>query len=86
MKLIRKICRELNYSEEDCNCTGTCESCTIDIDDYISCRELAQVLNVTSNIITNWESGLTPVPYEDLLMYQEICEIPLDELIVFYEQ
>ena len=67
----------------DGNCTGSCTACEFDIDANISRAELAVVFQTTENVIANWESGKTPPSPEDLLYYCKLCDVELEELLVF---
>ncbi len=80
MDLRRYVCRVLKYDDNDCD--GACESCNYKVDDSISQRELAEVFNVTDNVICNWESGKTVVGLEDLLYYCRIAKVDLFDLLV----
>ena len=64
-------------------CTGDCVTCEFDIDANISRAELAAVFMTTENVIANWESGKTPPSPEDLLYYCRLCELTLDDILVF---
>lgn len=81
MNLIRQVCYELNYDEGECS--GDCCNCRYDIDINISRAELAQIFNVSESVVTNWESGRTPVSIEDMLLYCQIAKVTLEDIIVY---
>lgn len=79
--LRRYVCWSLRYDLGECS--GECGTCEFEMDRSISRAELADVFNTTENVIFNWESGKTPVPLEDLLLYTGISQVPLEEIIVY---
>lgn len=79
--LRRYVCWKLKSS--DGNCTGDCMSCTIEMDNLISQKELADVFYVTENSVTNWEGGRSCPTITDLFRYADLCGIPLEQVIVF---
>lgn len=81
ISLKRYVCFILNFDKE--NCSGDCDICTHELDNQISRKELGKIFNVTENVIQNWENGETPVPYEDLLLYQEICGMKIEQIVIF---
>lgn len=81
LELRRYVCHELNYARG--NCSGNCAECLFDMDRMISRRELGLVFNVSENVITNWERGLTPIDVENLLFYCEIAKKEISDILVF---
>lgn len=81
LELRRRVCRALNYDER--NCSGNCGACRYDMDTNISRAELAQVFNVTANVIFNWERGITHIEIDDLLFYCQLAGVTLEDIIVF---
>lgn len=82
IKLRRIVCRENGKR----NCNRQCEICTFEtMDNRISRQELADLFNVSSDVINNWESGRTVVPLEDLFLYADISGEQLIDIIVFDE-
>lgn len=81
MNLIRQVCYELNYDKGEC--AGDCNNCLFDIDISISRAELAKIFNVSESVINNWECGRTPVSLEDMLLYCQIANVKLEDIIVY---
>lgn len=81
LNLRRYVCWELKF--EDANCSGDCLHCKYDMDNRISQAELAQVFNVSENMIVNWENSKSRPSLEDLIFYSDICELNLYDIIVF---
>lgn len=81
VNLRRYVCFKLRAHEG--NCSGECEICKYEMDSNISRAELARVFNVSDSVVCNWESGKTPVGYEDLLFYSRISQTDLKDIIVF---
>lgn len=80
--LRRYVCWQLKSGKS--NCDGNCDSCNIDMDTHISQSELARVFYLDSESrIVNWEKGRARPTISDLLYYADICELPLEEVIVF---
>ena len=65
-------------------CTGDCTACEYEMDQNISRAELAAVFLTSENVIANWESGKTPVPYEDLLFYCRLTGESIHDIVVFF--
>ena len=82
--LRRYVCWCLKTKSDDCFGTD-CENCRLDMDNSISRRELAQVLDVSENTLANWESGRSVPDLEFLLMYSEICKRDLIGGVVIFE-
>ncbi|MCM1043055.1 MAG: helix-turn-helix domain-containing protein [Corallococcus sp.] len=85
LNLRRYVCRQLSLGlkmRHICKAEN-CENCIFEVDNQISQAELAEVMNVSDSIITNWENGRTPPELEDLLFYADICKIDLFDIIVF---
>ncbi|MGN0789252.1 MAG: helix-turn-helix domain-containing protein [Christensenellales bacterium] len=84
LQLKRYVCFCIKKIKQQ-NCPDICEECTYEMDKQISRNELGQVFGVTENVIQNWESGQTPVPFENLLLYQDICGLPIEQLVCFIQ-
>lgn len=82
LNLRRFVCKALKHD----GCDGAdCDNCKeYYMDNHITQGELAQVMNVTSNMIVNWERGTSRPTLEDLLLYCDICKKELFDIIVFY--
>jgi transcriptional regulator with XRE-family HTH domain len=63
-------------------CELLCDACR-HVDRLISRAELADVFGTSEDVISNWETGRTDVPTEDLLHYGAICRLPLSDVAVF---
>ncbi len=61
--------------------TLDCDNCT-NMDNQISQAELAVVMNVSDSMVANWETNRTIPTLEDLLMYCDLCDITLEDIIV----
>ena len=83
LALRRYVCWSLRYDLGECSVE--CASCEFEMDRSISRTELADVLSTTENVVFNWESGKTPVPLEDLLLYTGISSVPLEDIVVLEE-
>ena len=82
--LRKYVCRQLNVSGQKESCDGlNCNNCTIDMEASISQGELAQVFHVSEGIVANWENNRTNPELEDLLLYADICELSLYDIIQF---
>lgn len=81
LNLRKYCCYQLYYNIA--NCSGKCDDCIYEMDQKISRLELAKVLNVTDNIISNWESGRSRPEIEDLMFYAEMCKIDLFDILTF---
>lgn len=79
--LRRYVCWYLKYDKG--NCSGDCGNCEYEMDASISRSELAAVFTTTESVIFNWENGKTSPELEDLLLYAEICGIPLEQIVVY---
>lgn len=86
-RLRKYVCRAINRDTEKCgNQAGDCATCKERyVDKSISRSELAEVFGVSESVINNWESGRTEVGVEDLLFYCQIAEVPITEILVFYD-
>ena len=83
IELRRCVCGALKKDKSDC--TTSCDECKFEMDKHISRKELAEVFGTTDNIIFNWETGKTPVDYENLLFYSQLSKLELDDIIVFID-
>lgn len=73
--------------KEEFGCGIDCEECKeFDMDNKIAQDELAKVFNVSANTIANWESGRTIPDMEDLILYSDICEMDLFDILAFNEE
>ena len=79
--LRRRVCKACKHDKGDCS--GECDECEYDIDNHISRPELASVFGVSQSVIYNWESGRTAVGLEDILLYAQISETSLEDIIVY---
>lgn len=82
IELRRQVCSALKH--DDANCSGACETCEFEMDNHISRKELADVFGVSESVIFNWENGRTAVDYENLLFYEHLSKLCLEEIIVFF--
>lgn len=82
-RLRRNVCSVLRRGSGDCS--GDCEGCRYEIDNHISRKELAEVFNVSENVVFNWETGRSNVQYDDLLFYAQLAESEVDEIVAFAE-
>lgn len=46
-----------------------------------TCAEVAQVLNVTANAVTNYERGIRRINIEQVLILAELYEVGAEEVI-----
>lgn len=53
------------------------------MDNQISQAELAIVMNVSDSMVANWETNRTIPTLEDLLMYCDLCDMSLENIIVY---
>lgn len=86
LELRKYVCRHLSLSLTKghiCKAVN-CDNCT-DMDTQISQSELAVVMNVSDYMIANWETNRTVPTLEDLLMYCDICQLDLLDIIVFQQ-
>ena len=81
INLRRNVCSALNSHKGDCS--GDCDSCRFEMDNFISRPELAQVFNVSESVIFNWENGKTPVSIEDMLFYCRLAGVEMRDILVF---
>ena len=82
--LRRYVCFALNREKEFDGCGGKdCMTCKYEMDSSISQSELAQVFGVKESQIANWETGKSHPMLEYLIFYCRLCQIELNELIVF---
>ena len=84
--LRRYVCSMLRKDTIKCtNIAGDCETCTFrDMDNSISCPELAEVFGVSSNVINNWEKARSHISIENLLFYCQIAHVKLDDIVVVH--
>ena len=80
-QLRRFVCWSLKYDEGECS--GECDICEYEMDASISRIELAKIFNTSESVIFNWENGKTAPELEDLILYSEITERSLDQIIVY---
>lgn len=89
INLIKKVCEYCRTQENSSNpCEGgeKCKSCTFNMDNHISRSELARaVAGWTENQIANWEDARSVISLEDLLMYCHLCEMELEDIIIYCE-
>lgn len=79
---LRKVsCRDRNYDKQ--NCDGDCDGCRFDMDNSISRKELAELFGVSENVIYSWEKGKTPIGIEELLLYCQITQLNILDILVF---
>jgi len=81
LALRKKSCRSRTFSAG--NCEGNCDQCRYDMDNLISRSELAKIFGVSEHVIYSWERGRTPVGVEELLLYCDIAEVQLSDILVF---
>ncbi|MBO4472945.1 MAG: helix-turn-helix transcriptional regulator [Clostridia bacterium] len=81
LPLRKKSCRSRTYAAGDCE--GNCDQCRYDMDNLISRSELAKIFDVSEHVIYSWERGRTPVGVEELLLYCDIAEVSLSDILVF---
>lgn len=81
--LRRNVCGVLRRDSGECS--GECEGCRYEIDNHISRKELAEVFNVSENVVFNWETGRSNVQYDDLLYYAQLSNRKVDEIVAFEE-
>lgn len=79
--LRKYVCFSLKFNDGDCS--GNCDNCRFEMDHHISQSELAQVFNVTTSCVVNWENGKSKPGLEDLLFYSQLCNISLNEVVVY---
>lgn len=80
LNLRRYVCFVVHSEEKGC---CDCENCWLEMDSRISRKELADVFAVSQDVIYNWERGICLPPVEDLLFYAQICDMPLDKIVMF---
>lgn len=84
INLRKYVCRQLNLMGIKDYCDGeNCDTCTVDMEASISQGELAEVFNVSEGIVANWENNRTHPELEDLLLYSDICNISLFDIVQF---
>lgn len=82
LNLRRRVCQAHKMQNGDCEGV-LCDDCKYEMDNLISQDELAYVLGVSSNIIANWENGRSTPTVEDIINYAKLCDIEVEEVIVF---
>ncbi len=84
LKLRKHVCRQLSSSLTKGHICRTldCDNCT-NMDNQISQAELAIVMNVSDSMVANWETNRTIPTLEDLLMYCDLCDMSLENIIVY---
>lgn len=87
VKLIKKVCaycRSKDDSKNYCEGGKKCETCTFEMDNHISRSELARsVAGWSDSQVTNWEDARSIISIEDLFVYCQLCEISLEDILVF---
>ena len=82
LSLRRCVCRTLRMRSGDCDGLD-CQHCRFEMDASISQAELAAVMNVSENMLLNWETARSKPSLEDLLFYADICGLTLFDIVVF---
>ena len=84
LSLRRYVCRTLRMRSGECD-GQDCQACRFEMDASISQAELATVMNVSENMLLNWENARSKPSLEDLLFYADICGLTLFDVVVFEE-
>ena len=73
-------------AKDGCKVGFDCENCGIgDIEEAISQVELAALFYCDANTIANYENGRVCLSVDVLVKYSDICELPLEEILVIKE-
>ena len=84
LDLRRYVCFELKTKRSECE-GKNCDTCRFDMDHSISQAELAEVFSVSESMVANWETGRSEPSIDDLLFYAKICNLTLDDILVFQD-
>ena len=90
--LLKYVCYSLNEerltnvdkwdaSSAVCTRDMKCDDCHRPVEREVSQGELARVLGVSKTMVSNWESGRTSVDLCYLLVYCELCDVTLEEIV-----
>ena len=73
-------------AKDGCKVDFACENCGIgDIEEAISQAELAALFYCDANTIANYENGRVCLSVEVLFKYSEICELPMEKILILKE-
>lgn len=80
-KFRKAVCSILRNDGACCRDCSTCDK--LSMDHHVTQDELAKVMNVSSSVVHNWESGRSEPHLEYLLWYSELAGCNIYDLLIF---